>query len=289
MKKKKIYDKYGVNGLKEQNNILNQNQSSDRLLKKETINHRVNITLEDAYNGPVIPVELIVNKICNQYNGNGTKNKEKPPECKLCKKEMNEIGFIIKKIDCNKNECNNCHGSEIIVMEENRCSKCNGIRVIAHKAKENVNIKPGSNNKTKIFLIEEGNEKPNHPTGDIQVRIDIEKHNLFKRKNNDLIYNVDISLIEALTGFGRVITLLNGKNFLIKKMPNEVIKPGLAKVIQGKGMPLLDWNGKFGNLYLNFNIQFPEKLNESQKTELKYFLSILTIIKRHIQRISIKK
>ena len=53
----------------------------------------------------------------------------------------------------------------------------------------------------------------------------IKKHKKFIRKGGDLLYNADITLLEALTGFEIVITHLDGREVLIRTKQNEIIKP----------------------------------------------------------------
>ena len=75
----------------------------------------------------------------------------------------------------------------------------------------------------------ESNEIPDVDPGDVIVEINIKKHKKFIRKGGDLLYNADITLLEALTGFEIVITHLDGREVLIRTKQNEIIKPGCLR------------------------------------------------------------
>ena len=72
------------------------------------------------------------------------------------------------------------------------------------------------------------------------VEINIKKHKKFIRKGGDLLYNADITLLEALRGFEIVITHLDGREVLIQTKQNEIIKPGVLKTVHDFGMPFFE-------------------------------------------------
>ena len=101
------------------------------------------------------------------------------------------------------------------------------------------------------------------------VEINIKKHKKFIRKGGNLLYNADITLLEALTGFEIVITHLDGREVLIRTKQNEIIKPGVLKTVHDCGMPFFESPYRFGNLYINFNILFPKSIDEEQSKGLQ--------------------
>jgi len=69
-----------------------------------------------------------------------------------------------------------------------------------------------------------------------------------------------ISLVEALTGFNRVVlTHLDGRGIQLNiKQPNgKVLRPGQVLKVPGEGMPKKKSDTK-GDLYLVVDIEFPE-------------------------------
>ena len=115
----------------------------------------------------------------------------------------------------------------------------------------------------------EADEIPGVQAGDVIIEITIKKHKKFVRKGADLLYNADITLLEALTGFEMVITHLDGREILVRTKPGAIIKPGVLKTVHECGMPFFESPYRFGNLYINFNIVFPSSLDEEQMKGLK--------------------
>lgn len=115
----------------------------------------------------------------------------------------------------------------------------------------------------------ESDEVPDVEAGDIIVEILIDKHKKFTRKGADVVYHADITLIEALGGFELVIEHLDKRKILVKTKPGDIIKPSELKTVKECGMPFFNSPYRFGNLYIQFNIIFPEKVTEDQKTQLK--------------------
>jgi len=53
----------------------------------------------------------------------------------------------------------------------------------------------------------------------------------------------------------------------------DVIKPKHEKVLMGRGMPLPDRSGIFGDMIVKFDIQWPNRIdNENDRREIKRIL-----------------
>jgi DnaJ family protein A protein 2 len=100
--------------------------------------------------------------------------------------------------------------------------------------------------------------------GDVVIQVQEQPHKLFKRKGADLLFEKEITLVEALTGVDFVLTHLDGRKIRIKNDPGQVIKPEDIKTVEGFGMPFHKTSYKFGNLFVLFKIKFPNNLNEAQ-------------------------
>eukprot|EP00842_Homolaphlyctis_polyrhiza_P000630 jgi/Hompol1/1568/HPOL_002716-RA len=123
--------------------------------------------------------------------------------------------------------------------------------------------KPG----TKVIFPKEGDQGPNRIPADMVFTVKEERHPRFSRSGNDLIYNVDIPLVKALTGWSLDIQTLDGR--LLKIPINETITPDHVKRISNEGMPISKSPGKRGDLVLKFKTKFPKTLSDHQKALLK--------------------
>ena len=60
------------------------------------------------------------------------------------------------------------------------------------------------------------------------------------------------------------LTHLDGSKLNIRSKPGEVIKPGMLKTLEGKGLPFHKKAWEFGNMFIIFKVVFPETLQPSQ-------------------------
>jgi len=135
-----------------------------------------------------------------------------------------------------------------------------------------LNVPPGIDSNEYIILRGRGNVVNDDLKGDVKVGVDITNDTCFQRMGLDLIYKKTISLKDALCGFVLEIKHLNGKTLCLTNKSNAtVIKPNFKKVIPQLGIKREDSN-KTGNLIIEFDIQFPEKLTEEQILALSEIL-----------------
>lgn len=155
--------------------------------------------------------------------------------------------------------------------------KINEGRTSQDTEKENIeiNIEPGSSDK--IILRASGNKLVQDgnilKVGNIIVVIDVIAHSLFKRSQYQplhLYMTQKISVFQALIGeFDLVISGISRENISLS-MGKNIIKPGTVLCINNKGMRrILNDNEVFGNLYIIFEIEFPNELTDTQRTTLK--------------------
>ena len=134
-----------------------------------------------------------------------------------------------------------------------------------------IDVLPGWKDGTKISFEKAGdilsyNGKP----GDIIFIIKEKQHQTFIRQNNDLLHNANITLKEALCGGTYHFKHLDQTMTQIKY--ESVICTGAMKIIPNKGMPIAKRPNQYGNLIITFNIVFPEKLSPIQINEIQKIL-----------------
>ena len=128
-----------------------------------------------------------------------------------------------------------------------------------------VDVYKGIDNNEIIMLKNKGNIISEDNKGDVKIFIKIVNNSEFMRHGLDLVYRRKISLCEALCGFKFNLKLLNGKTVTINNT-DSVIKPGYKKPINGYGM---ERKGAKGRLILEFEIEFPNKIEEAKKEIIK--------------------
>lgn len=144
--------------------------------------------------------------------------------------------------------------------DKQRCKKCKGKKVIESKNVLELYIPRGAREGDRIVLAGEADQLPDQEPGDIIFVLEETPHDVFERAGADLRAELKISLVEALTGFNRIVlTHLDGRGIQlhVKQPKGKVLRPGQVLKIPGEGMPMKRSDAK-GNLYLVVDIEFPE-------------------------------
>ena len=126
-----------------------------------------------------------------------------------------------------------------------------------------ITVKAGVENGQKIKLTGYGAPGVNGgPNGDLFITFVIADDSRYKRKGNDLYVDEEIDLYTAVLGGEKIIETLDGKAKLN-------VAPGTqnnAKVrLRGKGFPVYNEAGKFGDLYVQWQVKIPTSLTDEQK------------------------
>jgi DnaJ-class molecular chaperone len=152
-----------------------------------------------------------------------------------------------------------------IPLEIERWILENGIKVFETETIY-VTVPKGIDDGELILLKDKGNILNENCKGDIKIFVKIENDSMFKRVGLDLILEKKITLKDALCGFSFEITYINGKSYTLNNNSGNIIPHGFRKVIPNMG---LERDQHKGNMIIEFNVQFPEKLSESIITSLK--------------------
>merc|ERR1712212_859123 len=129
-----------------------------------------------------------------------------------------------------------------------------------------IRVRRGWKSGTRITFKEEGDQGPNSIPADIIYILREKEHDLFKRDQDDLIYNAKIPLGKALVGCFVELPTLDRR--LLSVPINDIVHPNYTKIVKGEGMPKSDGSG-FGDLRIEFDVVFPERLTPEQKTLIK--------------------
>lgn len=101
-------------------------------------------------------------------------------------------------------------------------------------------------------------EVPGADTGDLIVVLPEKQHPNFIRKHDDLLIKKKITLSQALLGTSFTIKHLDGRILVVDTEDNKIISPNSVKVIEKEGMPNRENYSSPGNLYIHFEIVFPD-------------------------------
>ena len=132
-----------------------------------------------------------------------------------------------------------------------------------------VDIQKGIDDNELIIIREKGNIINEHIKGDIKLFIKIVNNTPFVRNGLDLIMKKNISLKDALCGFNFELKYLNGKMYTLNCSTGTIVYPGYKKILPNMG---LTRESHTGNLIIEFQVDFPDKITQEQIDVLKNVL-----------------
>jgi len=238
----------------------NQNRGQD-------VHVDVKVTLEDLYNGAKRSAKLSRTVICKKCRGSGAKD-GKTNTCKTCAgrgtvnvNQRMGPGFTVQM----QQQCGKCGGKGKTF--KSKCPNCKGQKVIPNEKVLEAQIEKGMPSNHEIVFNKQSSQQPGVTPGDVIFRLKTLPHRTYRRDGENLHHAMKISLKEALLGFEKKLQHLDGHEVTVKS--NKVIKPYQTMTIKNEGMPKHNYPSEHGDLFVQFEVVFPESLTPAQQEEIK--------------------
>lgn len=236
-----------------------------RPAKAESINKTFVLSLDDVYHGVKKDLNITIQKYCINCN----------TICQDCdgKGIIHRIQSMGIMQTVFQSQCNACDGEGFIIKGKPSCNICNGKGIFNKDNKAVLNIPKGVDENYKTVFPELG-EQPktnNVKPGDLHINIKINKHPQFERRGNDLYYKRDITFINSIIGEDIKIPYFK-ETIELNTIKFGVLSNNKKYLIEGKGMPIVNSKNK-GNMYIEFNINYPKIKNSEKISELKSLLA----------------
>src|SRR3989338_1497489 len=234
--------------------------------KTEDLVYALNLSLREFYNGKVRRLQVTKDVICHDCHGSGSSDPSLgDTTCAKCRgsgTEMRTVQPAPGLIQQFSTSCSGCQGQGSVVPPEKRCGRCGAAKVVKEKITLEVNIRPGMKVGEKITFYGDANQAPGCEPGDIVLVLkerepadEVEAR--FTRRGDDLFIKEAITLAEALCGYRRQITHLDGRVVLLQSPEATVTKPGDFHYVEHEGMPQSANPALKGYLVIQFEIEFP--------------------------------
>jgi chaperone protein DnaJ len=249
--------RHGFGGFNSAENQTRQYRGSDLRLK-------VKVNLNDVMNGVTKKFKVRKDIICDECKGSGCEKGTSPETCSTC----NGRGYVIRTqrsifgMMQTQQLCPTCNGEGTII--KHKCHKCHGEGVVSGEEIIEAKIPAGVADGMMVNVPGKGNAaKHNGIPGDIQILIEEEPSKIFIRDENDLIYNLLLTVPQAVLGDDIEIPTVDGK-VKIKIAPGT--QPGKVLRLRGKGIPAIQGYGYGkGDLVINISVYIPEKINDKER------------------------
>lgn len=220
------------------------------------------LTLEEIAEGveKTLKVKRFVN--CESCKGSGAEPGTKPARCPTCggQGQVRRVSRSLFGQFVNVQTCPNCGGTGQII--QTKCKKCGGSGLEQTMTKIKVKIPAGVAAGNYLTVRGSGNYGRNGgPPGDVLVVIDEKDHEYFTRRGDDVVYELPISISQAVLGADIDIPILGSTEKL--KIPTGT-QSGKIFMMKNKGIPHLNGYGR-GNQLVRVTVWIPTKLSDEEK------------------------
>ncbi len=242
--------------------IFGGGRRQQRAARGADLRYNMELTLEEAVRGVSKEIRIPALEECNVCHGSGAKAGTKPQTCSTChgqgQVQMRQGFFTVQQA------CPTCHGRGSVIKDP--CNACHGHGRVEKSKTLSVKIPAGVDTGDRIRLTGEGEAgEQGAPAGDLYVQVQVRKHNIFEREENNLYCEVPINFVMAALGGEIEVPTLDGRVKL--KVPAET-QTGKLFRMRGKGVKSVR-GGAQGDLLCRVVVETPVSLSDKQKSLLR--------------------
>lgn len=148
------------------------------------------------------------------------------------------------------------------------CSVCDGAGRLIEDKTYTVDVPAGVDEGSTLRLTGRGAVgMRGGPPGDLYVRLRVKPHERFVRQGDDLVQDLEISMVQATLGASLPLETLDGFEELTVPRGTPV---GKVFKLKGKGVPRLDGRGR-GDLMIRIGVEIPTTLDEESEDLLRQY------------------
>ena len=245
-----------------------------RVEKGEDVFVTVVITMAESYTGIAKKsIEIERKHKCEHCNGTGSAD-GKLHTCPHCNGKGGETKFAKTKNGFSQwtTQCPYCHGTGLEQTEH--CPHCHGTGRETVKDTIKIDVPAGIFEGAQTCVKGYGGIPSTNDgiPGDLFITFHILDETSFRRERNDLVTNLDLTLLEAWDGCKKDVLLIDGKK--VKVTIPKGSRDGDVIKIHGAGFPDVSnpWNK--GDFCVVVKYKVPENITKEQRKLLEKFYSI---------------
>ena len=283
--KRAAYDRYGVEGLNGMGGIPNyadidlsdileglfgfgfgggasSRRSRNAPRRGADLSTVLQLTFEEAIFGTDKEIEITRDETCSACHGSGSEPGSGPTRCATCNGQgevrtvrQSIFGSMVQVVTCPS-----CSGKGEVIS--NLCKACCGRGLERRNIRKMVTIPAGVDNGTQLRLGGEGQPGVNGgPNGNLYIEMRVANHQFFRRRQNDILLDLNINIAQAVLGAEIEVPTLDGPSRL--KIPAGT-QPAKVFTLKNKGVPQLRGSGR-GDQHVVVSVEIPTKLSAEQR------------------------
>ena len=228
----------------------------------------VTLTLEEAAFGVEKEIAFRGQATCQVCEGAGTTDPSSVKTCSECagSGRVRTVRRTMLGQFVQTGPCPRCAGQGLVI--DSPCGECHGTGRIFGERKVSVQIPAGIDAGQRIRVTGRGGAgERGARAGDLYVRVHVAAHDLFERRDDDIVYGVDLTMVQAALGATLTIPTLDGDEEVTFSPGTQ---PGDVKVLRGKGVQHLNGHGR-GDHEIHVRVLVPRELDEQQRRILQEF------------------
>lgn len=241
-------------------------RGGQRVRKGSDLRVKVKLTLAEIATGVEKKIKVKKYVLCSHCNGSGAAHGSQPVTCTTCNGSgrVTRVQQTILGQMQTASDCPTCGGEGKIIKD--KCAHCAGEGIVREDDIITINIPAGVMEGMQLSVSGKGNAaRRGGVNGDLLVLIEEEAHPDLIRDENDLIYNLLLTMPTAILGGAVEVPTVDGK---VKVTINPGTQPGKVLRLRGKGLPSVNRYGT-GDLLINIGVYIPENLSKDEKAVIE--------------------
>ena len=226
------------------------------------LRYQVAVSLEEVAFGCEKNISMTRAEVCSSCHGSGAKPGSQPSRCPKCNGsgQVQQVQRSIFGRFVSATICNQCHGEGSIIAEP--CPECRGSGRQKHRREISVEIPPGIDDGSQLRLSGEGEAglRGGSP-GNLYVSISVQKHELFTRDGDDILFELPINFAQVALGTEVEVPTLYGKSKINIPAGSQT---GKVFRLKGKGITHLRRGGR-GDQLVSMSVVTPDSLTKEQR------------------------
>jgi molecular chaperone DnaJ len=227
------------------------------------LQYNLNLDFMDAAFGIEKPITLERLESCDPCKGSGAEPGTGPATCSTCggHGQVRRAAQTILGQFMQVSTCPTCGGAGTVI--ESPCRHCRGQGRTPKNHEITLTIPAGVDSGTRLRVSGAGDAGPKGgPHGDLYVLVNIRPHETFDRDGYHIGSKIKVTYPQLVLGDTMTVPTIHGDTSL--KIPHGT-PAGHVFCLKGKGVPVINQPGRFGDHYLQVDIEIPTHPSKEEK------------------------